>query len=71
MEARAVGCGSAATRKVYEYIRKRVSVTYTEVLFEGCERGMDEDSVQRIIEFLLVSGKIYEPKSGVLEFVDY
>jgi hypothetical protein len=71
MDEKLTGCGSATTRMVYEYIRKRVSVTYSEVIFACCERGVDEESAHRIIDFLLVSGKIYEPKSGFLEFVDY
>ena len=71
MNERLIGFGSEATRFMYEYVKKKVSVSTTEVIHEAQDRGIDEDSAYRIIDFLLISGKIYEPKEGVLEFVDY
>ncbi|MFH1834823.1 MAG: hypothetical protein ABH851_01400 [Methanobacteriota archaeon] len=71
MNSRVVGYGSSAARDVCEYIKGRVQVGYAEVLLEASKRGIDEDSCELIIDFLLVSGKVYEPKTGILEFVDY
>lgn len=71
MDARVVGRGGSAARGLCDYIKKRVQVGYGEVLLEARNRGIDDDSCELIVDFLLVSGKIYEPRSGVLEFVDY
>ncbi len=56
---------------MYEYVKKKVSVSYMEVICEAGVMGIDEDTAYRIIDFLLVSGKVYEPERGILEFVDY
>lgn len=71
MDSLSVGCGSALSRFVYDFVRSRVKVSYSEVIFECRKCGFERDSVEHVIDFLLVSGKFFEPKSGVLEFVDY
>lgn len=66
-----MSCQGKASRLMYEYVKKKVSVSYMEVICEAGVMGIDEDTAYRIIDFLLVSGKVYEPERGILEFVDY
>lgn len=56
---------------VYDIVKSRVSVSVSDVVFEASRRGVCEDSVLDVIDSLLVSGKVFEPKPGFVEFVDY
>lgn len=56
---------------IFHIIRNRSRIKVSELLLEAEKRNIDRKISREVVRSLLGSGRVYQPKQGVLELVEY